>query len=118
MSYGAGYIVAKQYNCEIVSPYPYAVNSIKETYNKYTQVRDVLPAIGYYKEQLKDLENTINNTPADVVILATPFDITSLITINKPTVFIEYYLEEITKPDLEEIILNELKKKDLSYLRK
>jgi predicted GTPase len=118
MSYGAGYIIAKQYNCEIVSPYPYAVNSIKETYNKYTQVKDVLPAMGYSKEQLKDLEDTINNMPADVVILATPFDITSLITINKPTVFIEYYLEEITKPDLEEIILNELKKKDLSYLRK
>ena len=118
MSYGAGYIIAKQYNCEIVSPYPYAVNSIKETYNKYIQVRDVLPAMGYSKEQLKDLEDTINNMPADVVILATPFDITSLITINKPTVFIEYYLEEITKPDLEEIILNELEKKDLSYLRK
>ncbi|MGB9638263.1 MAG: cyclic 2,3-diphosphoglycerate synthase [bacterium] len=117
MSYGAGYVIAKRYNCKIVSPYDYAVNSIKDTYNKYKQVREVLPAMGYSKEQLKDLEETINRIPADVVILATPFDITSLININKPTVFVEYYLEEITKPDLEEIILNKLEKKGLSYLK-
>ncbi len=115
MAYGAGYVIAKKYNCEIISPYPYAVDTIKDTYDKYTQVREVLPAMGYSSKQLKDLEETINRTPADVVILATPFDITNLININKPTVFVEYYLEEITKPDLEEIILNKIKNKNLTY---
>ncbi|MEN3015232.1 MAG: cyclic 2,3-diphosphoglycerate synthase [bacterium] len=94
MSYGAGYIVAKKYNCQIISPYAYAVGSIKQAYEKYSQVREVLPAVGYFPEQIRELEYIINQIPADAVIIATPFDITKLMKINKPTVFVEYYLEE------------------------
>ncbi len=94
MAFGAGYLIAKKYNCQIISPKPYAVGSIKQTYEKYKQVNDVLPAMGYFPEQIKELEETLNKIDADYVIIATPFDITRLMKLNKPTVFVEYYLEE------------------------
>jgi len=104
MSFGAGYIVAKKYNCQIVSPYPYAVGSIKETYEKYPHSKEVLPAMGYFPQQIKELEETINKIEADYVIIATPFNIVRLMQINKPYVFVEYFLEE------ENIQLSELLK--------
>ncbi len=105
MSYGAGYVAAKKYGAaEIVSPYPYAVGSIKETYEKYKQTREVLPAMGYSEEQIKELKETIERTPADVVILGTPFDLRQVMEISKPTVYVTYELEEITKPDLRDIL--------------
>lgn len=110
MSFGAGYLVAKKYNCQIVSPYPYAVGSIKETYEKYTQVREVLPAMGYFPQQIKELEETINRMEADCVIIATPFDITKLMKINKPSVFVEYYLEE-ENIKLEELLKDRIRVK-------
>ncbi|MCS7244336.1 MAG: GTPase, partial [Candidatus Calescibacterium sp.] len=110
MSFGAGYLIAKKYGCQIVSPYPYAVGSVKKTYEKYTQVREVLPAMGYFPEQIKELEETINKIEADCVIIATPFDITKLMSINKPTVFVEYYLEE-ENVKLEDLIRERLKVK-------
>lgn len=108
MSFGAGYLIAKKYNCQIISPYPYAVGSIRETYEKYKQVREVLPAMGYFPEQIKELEETINKIEADCVIIATPFDITKLMKINKPSVFVEYYLEE-EGLTLEELIKEKLR---------
>ncbi|MFN3995468.1 MAG: GTPase, partial [bacterium] len=107
MSFGAGYLVAKKYNCQIISPYEYAVGTIKETYEKYQQVREVLPAMGYFPQQIKELEETINRIPADYVVIATPFDITKLIKINKPSLFVEYYLEE-EGLTLEQIIKEKL----------
>lgn len=94
MAFGAGYLIAKKYDCQIISPKPYAVGSIKQIYEKYKQVKDVLPAMGYFPEQIKELEETLNKIDADYVIIATPFDITRLMKLNKPTVFVEYYLEE------------------------
>lgn len=107
MSFGAGYLIAKKYDCQIVSPYPYAIGSIRQTYEKYSQVRDVLPAMGYFPEQINEMQETINRIEADYVIVATPFDITRLMKINKPTVFVEYYLEE------ENIKLEDLLKQKL-----
>ncbi len=105
MSYGAGYVTAMKWGAkEIISPYPYAVGSIKATYDKYKQTRNVLPAMGYSPNQIKELEETINKIPADLVIIGTPIDLRKVVKINKPAVRITYELEEIGKPDLEDII--------------
>jgi predicted GTPase len=105
MSYGAGYIAAIKYGAsEIISPKPYAVGSIAATYDKYTQVEDVLPAMGYSDQQIKDLEQSLNSVPADVVVSGTPINISRLVKLNKPIVRVMYELEEIGKPTLEDVI--------------
>ncbi len=105
MNYGAGYVAARKWGAkEIVSPYDYAVGSIKDTYEKYKQTREVLPAMGYSEKQIKELEETINKIPADLVIIGTPIDLRRVIKLNKPAVRVKYELEEIGKPDLEDII--------------
>ena len=105
MSYGAGYVAARKWGAkEIVSPYPYALGSIKATYDKYKQTREVLPAMGYSAAQIKELEETINKIPADLVVIGTPIDLRRVIKLNKPAVRVRYELEEIGKPDLADII--------------
>lgn len=105
MSYGAGYIAARKLGAsEIISPLPYAVGSIKATYEKYKQTKDVLPAMGYSDTQIKELEETINAIPADVVVIGTPIDLRRVIKINKPAVRVRYELQEIGKPDLNDVI--------------
>jgi len=105
MSYGAGYIAARKLGAsEIVSPVPYAVGSIKATYEKYKQTKDVLPAMGYSETQIRELEETINSIPADVVVIGTPIDLRRVIKLNKPAVRVRYELQEIGKPDLKDIL--------------
>ncbi len=105
MSYGAGYIAAIKYGAaEIVPAREFAVGTIKAAYEKYPQVSEVLPAVGYSEQQLKDLEATINATPADVVVSATPINLARVIKVNKPIVRVRYELQEIGKPTLEDII--------------
>ena len=114
MPYGAGYVAARKYGAaEIIDPRPYAVRSIKKTFEEYPHLRNVLPAMGYYGDQIKDLEETINNTPADVVVSATPVDITRLVKVNKPVVRVYYELQEIGTPTLKDVITEFLKKKGL-----
>ncbi len=105
MSYGAGYIAAIKYGAaEIVRAKEFAVGTIKAAYEKYTQIEEVLPAVGYSEQQLKDLEETINATDADVVVSATPINLERVIKVNKPMVRVRYELQEIGKPTLEDII--------------
>ena len=105
MSYGAGYVAAKKWGAgEIVSPYPYAVGSIRATYEKYAQTRDVLPAMGYSEEQIKELQETINSMPVDLVIIGTPIDLRRVLTLRIPAVRVHYELEETSQPDLETIL--------------
>lgn len=109
MSYGAGYVAAKKLGAkEIVSPVPYAVGTIKATYEKYSQTREVLPAMGYSDVQISELEETINKMPVDAVIIGTPIDLRRVIKINKPAVRISYELQEIGKPNLKEIITEKI----------
>ncbi len=105
MKYGAGVVAARRYGAkELVDPRPYLVGSMKETFDKYPEIGTLLPAMGYFEQQLKDLEETINNTDCDVVISATPIDITRLVKVNKPIVRVRYELEEIGYPKLEDIL--------------
>lgn len=105
MKYGAGMVAAQRYGAsEIVEPLPFANGSILEAYEKYPHLKKCLPALGYSKEQIRELEETINNTPADIVIEATPVNLGAVLKVNKPMVNVEYRLKEISKPDLKEII--------------
>lgn len=103
MAYGAG-VMAAQYcdAAEIVDPHPYAVGSIAATYAKYPTTGAVLPAMGYGDAQIRDLEETINNTPCDMVLIATPIDLSRLVTINKPAQRVRYELQVIGQPTLRD----------------
>lgn len=107
MGYGAGEVAAKKFGAKkIIDPKPYAIGSILETYKKYTNTGNVLPAMGYGIQQIKELETVINNTPCDIVIIATPVDLRRFMSIKKPSVRVKYELKEVTKPDLTDIISN------------
>ena len=105
MAYGAGWVAARRFGAaEIVDPRPFAVGSILETYQKYPTTGNVLPAMGYGEKQISELEKTINNTDADLVIIGTPIDLTRLMKINKPTQRVRYELQVIGQPTLEDLL--------------
>lgn len=111
MSYGAGVVAAEKFGAsEIIDPRPYAVKTIADTFKKYPKTGALLPAMGYGDEQLKDLEETIRRTPCDTVIIGTPIDLRRVIKIDKPSTRVRYELDEITQPDLKEILTNFLKR--------
>lgn len=105
MTYGAGVVAADYFDAaEIIDPRPYAVRSIAATYQKYPATGAVLPAMGYGGDQMADLEETINRTPADMVIIATPIDLGKLINIKLPHQRVRYELQEIGRPTLTELL--------------
>lgn len=111
MSYGAGWVAAKKFGAQaVIKPEKYAVGSIKQAYRKYPHIQNILPALGYGKKQVRELEETINKTPCDVVLIGTPMDLAELININKPSVYVTYHLKEKGKPDLEDVVRNFLRK--------
>lgn len=96
MTYGAGVIAARRLEArELADPRPYAVGSIADTYRQWPQISHLVPAMGYSGSQIADLEQTINATPADLVLFGTPIDLCRFMTINKPAVRVRYHLEEI-----------------------
>ena len=102
MTYGAGVVAAKAMGAhEIVDPMPYAVASIAATYKKYPNAQGILPAMGYGEQQVKDLEATIEATPCDVVLSATPIDLTRILKVTKPMTRVRYDLAEIREGVLE-----------------
>jgi predicted GTPase len=105
MAYGAGVVAARRFGAvEVVDPRPYAVGSILKTYEKYPSTGNVLPAMGYGREQVRELEQTINNTPCDLVLIATPIDLRRIVTIEKPSQRVRYEMQEIGKPDLADVL--------------
>ncbi|NMB34524.1 MAG: GTPase, partial [Clostridium sp.] len=105
MKLGAGTVVAKRIGvAEMVDPRPYAVGKLKDTFNIYPGIGKLLPAMGYGEQQLKDLEETINKTDCDAVIIGTPIDLTRVININKPYTRVHYELDEVSSPNLNEVI--------------
>jgi predicted GTPase len=105
MAYGAGWVAARRFNAaEIVDPRPFAVRSIQATYEKYPSTGPILPAMGYGDEMTRDLEETINNSDVDLVISATPIDLTRIIKVNKPMQRVRYELQEIGQPTLTDVL--------------
>jgi len=112
MAYGAGYIAAEKYGAaEIIDPRPWAVGTIEEAFNKYSHMGPVLPAMGYSKIQISDLEKTIHDTDCDLVLFATPIQLTRILSINKPTIRVRYEYQDHGTPKLEEVLLDCLENK-------
>jgi len=109
MSYGAGLIAAQEYDAaEIINPRPYAVGTIAETYRLYPHIGPVLPAMGYSGEQINDLESTINRADCDLVLFATPIQLTRILSLNKSTLRVRYEYRDHGRPRLEDILLSRL----------
>ncbi|RKY85805.1 GTPase, partial [candidate division KSB1 bacterium] len=105
MAYGAGVVAARKFGAaELVDPRPYLVGSILETFRKYPNIGTLLPAIGYGEKQIRDLEETINRTECDSVIVATPIDLRRVVKLNKPATRVKYELQEIGDPTLSSLI--------------
>jgi len=105
MAYGAGWVAARRYGAAaIVDPRPFAVGSIAATYLKYPSTGPILPAMGYGDAQMQDLAETIERAEVDMVISATPIDLTRVITVKKPLQRVRYELQEIGKPTLSDIL--------------
>jgi predicted GTPase len=105
MTYGAAVLAAKQHGAaELVDPRPFAVGSIAETFKQYPNVGTLLPAMGYGREQMDDLRETIERSDADLVLIGTPIDLRRLIELDKPALRVTYKLQEVGEPTLEDVL--------------
>ncbi|RLE81879.1 MAG: GTPase [Thermoprotei archaeon] len=112
LGYGAGYMAAVKYGArEIVDPRPYAIGSIRKVYEEYPHIGPVLPAMGYGETQVKELEETVKNTPCDSIVLGTPADISRLMSVNKPATKVRYELKERGTLTLRQIVIRFLSEK-------
>ena len=109
MSYGAGYLAAKQAKLRIVDPKPHAVGSLRKIYSSYPHLKEIVPAMGYYPKQLLDLKKTIEKSGAKVAIIGTPIDLSKLLQLKIPSVRAEYSIKEKG---------NTLKREVLKFVRK
>lgn len=109
MPYGAGHIAAQRFGAAaIVDPRPYAVGSIRTTFEQYPHLTEVLPAMGYGQRQIRELEQTINAADCDLVIIGTPIDLRRILNVNKPSIRVTYELEERSPGQLEQAIRSAL----------
>jgi len=114
MKIGAGTVAARKFGAaEIIDPRPFIVGKLSETFRIYPNIGTLLPAMGYGEQQLKDLEETINNTECDSVVIGTPIDLNRIINIQKPNTRVYYDLQVIGNPNLEEVIDEFVKKHNL-----
>ena len=111
MPFGAGTLAAKRNKAaRIIDPRPYITGTINETFKTYSKIGAVLPAMGYGKQQMQDLERTINNADCDLVLFATPIDLPKLLSINKPMLRVRYEYKNHGSPTLKKVLLRHLKK--------
>lgn len=108
MGFGAGVVAARRGGATLVDPRPWAAGSIAEVYEKFPHMGALLPAMGYSAQQRKDLEDTINSSDADVVLIATPIDLRKVCDLKKPAIRVSYELEEISTPTLADILKERL----------
>jgi predicted GTPase len=110
LNFGAASIIAKNLGAYIISPRDKAIGSIREVYSQYPHLGAVLPAMGYSRKQIDELEQTINSVECDSVLVGTPVDLRNLLNINKPAARVRYEIQEIGKPNLEDILNRFLRK--------
>jgi predicted GTPase len=105
MKLGAGIVAAKRFGAaEIINPRRFAVGKLAETFEIYPGIGDLLPAMGYGEEQIRDLAASIEKVDCDCVVIATPIDLTRIVKINQPCTRVEYALQEIGQPDMEDVL--------------
>ncbi|MEB3765685.1 MAG: cyclic 2,3-diphosphoglycerate synthase [Desulfurococcales archaeon] len=102
--YGAGYVAAQKYGAEIVDPRPYAKGIIAKMFQEYPHMKNVVPSTGYSPQQIKDLEETLNAVPADVIVAGTPIKLERLVKVNKPIVQVKYDIKIIEGPTITDMI--------------
>ena len=106
MAYGAGTIAARRFAAaELVDPRPYLCGTLQETFKAYPHIGALLPAMGYSRRQIEDMETTINTTACDLVLFATPIDLTRLIKIDKPTLRVLYEYSDHSEPTLKSLLV-------------
>ncbi len=113
MKMGAGMVAAIKHGCEPVDPRPYLVGSLEDTFEHYSEIGMLLPAMGYGEQQMKDLEATINATECDAVVIGTPIDLRRVINIKHPCTRVTYELQEIGRPDLDDLLNAFLKQQEV-----
>ena len=106
MSYGAGYVAATNSGAVIVDPRPYLSGTMKTLFEEFPQITEIVPAMGYNDQQIKDMEDTLNRAEAEVIIDGSPIDLEKLINSNKPIVRVSYDIEAIKSPTIEEVLDN------------
>ncbi len=105
MKFGAGVVAAKHFGAkELVDPRPFVVGEIKDTFDKYPEIGALLPAVGYSRHQVADLEQTVNSSDAELVVIATPIDLGRIIKINKPSVRVSYEYEDVGESTLASVL--------------
>ena len=105
MPYGAGIVAARHFGAEeLVCPKPFAIGSIRSTFEKYPHLANLLPAMGYSEVQRHELQETINRVPCDLVLIATPIDLARVIRIHKPSVRVTYEVQELSHPSLVDVL--------------
>jgi predicted GTPase len=105
MKFGAGVQAARKFGAaELVDPRPYVVGTIRQTFEQYPGIGTLLPAMGYGEAQMNDLRATIEAADCDLVIIATPIDLRRTIRLSKPVLRVSYDLQEIGKPDLDDVL--------------
>ena len=109
MGFGAGVVAARRAGATLVDPRPWAAGSIQAVYRNYPHMGALLPAMGYSAAQRKDLEDTINSSDSDVVLIATPIDLRKICDLTKPAIRASYELEEVSSPSLADILEERLK---------
>jgi len=110
MQLGAGIVAAIKFGAEeMIDPRPFTVGKLTETFEKYPEIGQLLPAMGYGEQQMKDLETTINNTECEGVVIGTPIDLRRIANIKHPSTRVTYDLQEIGSPNLDEIVNEFLK---------
>ncbi len=108
MSYGAATIKADELGATIVDPRPYAKGSIRDVFEQYPHLEKVLPAVGYSEAQMRELSETINAAPCDLVLLGTPTDIRRYLEVDKTVIRVRYEFEEAVPGQIEEAIFSQL----------
>ena len=109
MSIGAGYVAAKNSGAKIIDPKPYLTGIMKEVFEEFPQINEIVPAMGYNDEQIEDMEKTLNKAKCDIIVNGSPIDLEKLITVNKPIVKVTYDIESVKEPTIENVLDNFIK---------
>lgn len=110
MAYGAGYVAAINNGAIIIDPRPYLTGTMRTVFEEFPQITEIIPAMGYNDQQIKDMEDTLNKAEAEIIIDGSPIDLTKLIKSNKPIVRVSYDIEAIKSPTIEEVLDNFIEK--------
>ena len=105
MTYGAAVLAAKQHGAaELVDPRPFAVGSIAKTFEDFPHMGALLPAMGYGREQVEELRQTIERSNADLVLIGTPIDLRRIVDFERPALRVTYRLQEVGEPTLADVL--------------